>query len=113
VTAKPDVAAGQAPESASQFYERVLSEAELADFPLALGIAGVDQEIALLRLRLRSALFERPDDLDLIFKGIDLLAKAVATRYRLPQSSEAELKTALAKLAASIGELWPEETPDV
>jgi hypothetical protein len=69
--------------SARRFYADALSEAERADLPVALEIEGVDEEIALLRLRIRTALEEHPDDLPLMFKGVDLLAKMVATRYRL------------------------------
>jgi hypothetical protein len=112
MTAKPADAPKPAPELSRQFYDQVLSEAERADLPLALEINGVDQEIALLRLRLRSALLERPDDLALIFKGIDLLAKAVAARYQLSKHSEEELAAAMAKVAASVGGLWPEDLID-
>jgi hypothetical protein len=112
VTTNPLAPAGPAPESPSEFYARVLTEAERADLPLALKLQGVDEEIALLRLRLRSALLERSDDLALIFKGIDLLAKAVAARYRLPKAAEDELAETLQRLTASIGGLWLEEPPD-
>ena len=53
-----------------RFYTQALTEAERSDLPLALEVDGVDQEIAVLRLRLRSMLEERPDDLTLMFKGI-------------------------------------------
>ena len=48
---------------AKRFYEEALTQAERADFPVALDVEGVDQEIAVLRLRLRTALKNRPEDL--------------------------------------------------
>ena len=90
-----------------EFYGRALSEAERADLPVALEIEGVDEEIALLRLRLRTALTERPEDLQLMFKGIDLLAKTVATRYRLSKRAERDLSASLANVVRGLGDLWP------
>lgn len=81
---------------ANRFYARALSEAERADFPAALAVEGLDEEIALLRLRLRRALAESPEDTALMFKGIDLLAKLVARRYRLPEAEKRDLEESLA-----------------
>jgi len=92
--------AGQALQ---RFYEAALSEAERADLDAALGVDGVDQEIAVLRLRLRTLLRERPEDLALLFQGVGLIVRLVTSRYRLPRQSQAELKLALDRVLASIG----------
>lgn len=52
---------------------------------------GLDQEIAVLRVRLKRALQEYPEDITLIGKGLDLLVKAVAARYRLSPKAKREL----------------------
>jgi len=75
---------------------------------VALEIEGVDEEIALLRLRLRKAVAEHPEDLPLMFKGIELLAKAVATRYRLSKKAERDLAESIANVGRGLGNLWPE-----
>lgn len=75
----------------SRFYRGALSEAEESDLPAALEVEGIDEEIALLRLRLRTALEEHPEDVQLMFKGVELLVKLVATRYRLSKGSERDL----------------------
>ena len=97
---------------ARRFYADALSEAERADLPIAIEIEGVDEEIALLRLRIRAALEEHPDDLPLMFKGIDLLAKMVATRYRLSKRAERDLAASLANVIRGLGDLWPEAQSD-
>ncbi len=79
------------PVSATRFYEGVLNDAEQSDFPSALEIAGLDEELALLRLRLRTALAERPEDLPLMFKGVELLVRLVAARYRLSKGDQGDL----------------------
>jgi hypothetical protein len=89
-----------------------LSEAERAGLPFALEIEGMDEEIALLRLRLRRALEERPDDLDLMLKGVSLIAKAVATRYQLSKRAEHDLAGSMANVVRSLGSLWPQDLGD-
>jgi hypothetical protein len=71
-----------------------MSEAEQLDLAEAMQVEGVDQEIALLRLRLRSVAKE-PDDLALMFRGIALLARLVATRYGLGKTGREEVQEAL------------------
>ena len=100
---------GRRPPSAQpkRFYSRALTRAERAALPVALAIEGLDEEIAVLRLRLRRAIEERPDDLPLMFKGIDLMAKVVATRYRLSKKAERDLAASLANVVRSVGDIWP------
>jgi hypothetical protein len=77
------------------FYVQALTEAERLALPEAMQVEGVDQEIALLRLRLRTAIEASPPDLPLMFKGIELLAKVVATRYGLGKTGREEVQEAL------------------
>ncbi len=44
------------------FYSRVLDEAEKLDFELAAGVDGIDDEIALLRVKIKSITGERPGE---------------------------------------------------
>lgn len=94
---------------AHAFYRQAVDESERAGLDAALDVEGVDQEIAILRLRLRTLLRERPDDLPLIMKGIDMLAKTVATRYKLSPVDESELIESLSGVVRSLGVLWPED----
>jgi len=73
------------------FYGEVLSQAEQLALPEAEEVEGLDQEIAVLRVRLKRALEEHPEDVTLIGKGLDLLVKAVAARYRLSPKAKREL----------------------
>jgi len=72
-----------------------MSEAERLALSEAMAVDGVDQEIALLRLRLRTAIAAKPADLPLMFKGIELLARVVATRYGLGKTGREEMQEAL------------------
>jgi hypothetical protein len=100
--------AGRRPAArARRFYEEALSQAEQADFPLALEIEGVDQEIAVLRLRLRAVLKHRPEDLPLMLRGVGLLVRALAAKYRLPKADQDAIAAAL--IAETEGDVWAKD----
>ncbi len=85
-----------------RFYEQALTEAESRDLESARAIEGLDDEVALLRLRLRSVLSRRPDDLTLMFKGVELLTKAVSARYRMSKGERNEVSQSLRELITSM-----------
>lgn len=97
-------APAKAPE-ARRFYAQALSETERLELPEALAVDGVDEEIAVLRLRLRTLLDEGPAQLELFYKGIDLLTKVVARRYKLPRTDVAALGEEMERLRQEVQRL--------
>jgi len=85
------------------FYASAISEAEQFRLPEALEIEGLDQEIALLRVRLNRLASAAPDNTTLLFRGIELLVKAVAARYRLSKPSTEDLSAAIEGVLKSVG----------
>ena len=85
------------------FYESALNEAERGSLKEAGEIVGLDEEIAVLRVKLLSALDEHPDDLPLMLRGIGLLVKAVSARYRLSKQAEDDLAASLAGVIRGAG----------
>jgi hypothetical protein len=77
------------------FYAKALSEAEQIALSEAIQVEGVDEELALLRVRLREVIKNSAGDLPLMFTGIELLARVVATRYRLGKTGRDEVQEAL------------------
>ena len=61
------------------FYSRALDEAEGMDFELAHGVEGIDDEIALLRVKIKSLLESDPDRAFtlLLYHSPDLMPEAV------------------------------------
>ncbi len=86
------------------FYAAALTEAERLQLADARRVDGLDEEIALLRVRLRSALEQRPQDFDLLREGIALLVRAVATQYRLSPRARKDLADRMAAVLNSIGD---------
>lgn len=101
---------GSRSKLAREFYAGALDAAERIELDAASEVEGLDEEIALLRMKLREALGKRPDDLALMLRGIDLLVKAVSARYRLSPESGETLGEKMAAVVQSLGELFPQET---
>lgn len=100
---------GRSPKLARDFYASALDAAERVSLEEALGVEGLDGEIAVLRVKLREALSARPDDLALMLRGIELLVKAVSARYRLSPKAEEDLAGSLANMVRGVGgQLMPE-----
>ncbi len=98
---------------AQDFYGSALDAAERIDLEAASDVEGLDREIALLRMKLREVVAGRPEDLQLMLRGIELLVKAVSARYRLSKQAEEHLSESIAGVVRGVGGLlMPEAFPD-
>ena len=96
--------------TARNFYGQALDQAERLDLEQAQEIEGLDDEIALMRVRLKRAVEKRPEDVQLLVKGLDILVRAVGARYRLSPKSRKDLADNLAAALNSLGDqLLPPE----
>ncbi|MEK7282123.1 MAG: hypothetical protein AAB037_07235, partial [Chloroflexota bacterium] len=70
---------------------------------------GLDEEIALLRVKLSQLLIEHPEDTDLLLKGVGMLVRAVAARHRLSKKAEDDLYQNVLGVVRGIGgAMFPE-----
>ncbi len=103
-------AAKRARATARNFYRHALDQAERLDLKRAQEIEGLDDEIALMRVRLKRAMAEHPQDVQLLMKGLEILVRAVGARYRLSPKSRKDLAENLAATLNSLGDqLLPPE----
>lgn len=86
------------------FYGASLTEAELEAMPAAREMEGLADEIATLRVRLRTALGERPEDFKLMLDGVGMLVKAVAAEYRLSPKARKDLADNITAVLNSVGD---------
>ena len=84
------------------FYSKVLNEAEQLDFELATGVDGIDDEIALLRVKIKSILVRDPDNINLIMQATNALARLVRTRYNISKEDKKGLKEAIANVLRDV-----------
>ena len=85
------------------FYEEALSQAEQVALSRARDVDGLDEEIALLRVRLRSLAAEDPENLAPFLKGMELLVRAVGARYRLSKKDREDLMESIVAVLEGVG----------
>jgi hypothetical protein len=74
------------------FYSRALDEAEKLELLEASHVEGIDEEIALLRVKLRELLAEQPERIDLHFEAANIIARLVKTRYQITKEQKKSLR---------------------
>ena len=84
------------------FYSRVMDEAEQLDFELASGVEGIDDEIALLRVKIKSLLADEPENIRLIMQVANALERLVKTRYNITREQKKGLKEAIGNVLRDV-----------
>ena len=84
------------------FYSRVLDEAEQLDFELGTGVEGIDGEIALLRVKIKSILKNDPENIKLITQATDALSRLVRTRFNISKEDKKGLKEAIGNVLRDV-----------
>ena len=84
------------------FYSKVLDEAEQLDLTLAQGVEGIDDEIALLRVKIKSILEHDPENIRLIMEATNTLARLIRTRYNITKDQKKGLKEAIGNVLKDI-----------
>jgi len=84
------------------FYSKVLDQAEQLDFELATGVEGIDDEIALLRVKIKSILRHSPENIRLIMQATNALARLVKTKYNISKEDKKGLKEAIANVLRDV-----------
>ncbi len=84
------------------FYSKVLDEAERLDFELATGVEGIDDEIALLRVKIKSLLEHDPENIKLIMLATNTLAGLVKTSYNMTKEQRKGPKEAIGNVLRDV-----------
>ena len=84
------------------FYSKVLDEVEQLDFELATGVEGIDDEIALLRVKIKSILTHDSDNVRLIMQVTNALARLVRVKYNISKKDKKGLKEAIGNVLRDI-----------
>lgn len=90
------------------FYARALDAADRAALQEARAVEGVAEEVALLRLRLRDAVRDHPEDFRLLQAGARLLIQAVLAHHRLSPKQADNLGEAIAAVLEEFGQVLGE-----
>ncbi|HEY54877.1 MAG TPA: hypothetical protein G4N91_01160 [Dehalococcoidia bacterium] len=91
------------PKSKKQgFYSKVMDEAKRLDFELAAGVEGVDDEIALLRVEIKSLLANDPENIKQLMEATNTLVRLVQTKYKITKEQRQGLKEAIENVIKEI-----------
>ena len=86
----------------SGFYAKALDEAERLDFEQASGVDGIDDEIALLRVKIKSILGDNPKNLKDLVGATNALERLIRTRYKITKEQRQGLKEAIGNVLRDI-----------
>jgi hypothetical protein len=84
------------------FYGPALGETRSLVLEEAGGVEGLDQEIALLRLRLRDLIMECPDKIELHLRTANAIAGMVKIRYSITKEQKRSLKDAITRVLTEL-----------
>ncbi len=84
------------------FYAQTLDEAEKLELEQARGVEGIDEEIAVLRVKLRELITEQPQRFELHLKMANAIARLVLARYNITKGQKSSLRQAIAKVITEI-----------
>lgn len=84
------------------FYSQALDEAEKFELEEASQIEGIDEEIALLRIKLRELLQEQPERIDLHFEAANIIARLVKTRYHITREQKKSIREGIQKVLTEV-----------
>jgi len=86
----------------TRFYSRVLDDVQRLNNDEAWRIEGIDEEIALLRVRLWDLIEQSPERIDLQMKLASTIARLVKTRYQISSEQKKSLKAAITKVLEEV-----------
>ncbi|MFH1381552.1 MAG: hypothetical protein ABIH70_01525 [Chloroflexota bacterium] len=84
------------------FYSKTLDETERQDFEMATEVEGIDDEIALLRVKIKSLLERDPENIKLIMQATNALGRLIRTRYNISKKDKKGLKEAIGNVLKDI-----------
>lgn len=87
-----------------RFYRGALKAAERRLLEAAYDLEGLDHEAAVLRVKLRTAIAEDPENLKLMLLGMGMLVRLAAARYRMSPKARKDLADNLAAVLNSLGD---------
>jgi len=99
---KKDTSKRKTTEKKNDLYSGVLDEAERLDYELASEVNGIDDEIALLRVKIKSVLESDPENIRLIMQATNTLARLVKTRYNITGKQGKGLRDAIRNVLTEV-----------
>ena len=104
MTEKKQIGAPRGNQNARKhgFYSRVLDEAQKLQLDQARDVEGIDEEIAVIRVKLLTLMDQHPQRIDLQLLAATTIARMVRTRFHISSGGNRSLKDAIGKVLTDI-----------
>jgi hypothetical protein len=77
------------------FYSKILDEKERLDYKHAVEVEGLDAEIALLRVKIKTQVENYPENIKLITQATNALVRMVIAKYNISKDDKPGIKEAV------------------
>jgi hypothetical protein len=84
------------------FYRQLLDDTEKALIEKAIVVEGIDEEIALLRVKLNQLVVNHPENLELALAVANTITRMVRTKYNISKEQKKSLKEAITRVITDI-----------
>lgn len=84
------------------YYSMVLDEAEQLEYEQAIMVDGLDAEIALMRVKIKSLVARDPENIRLVMQSINALARLVQIKYNIDKEDKQGLQEAIKNVLKDI-----------
>jgi hypothetical protein len=84
------------------FYSKVLDDAQRLQLDEAREVEGIDEEIAILRVKLLTLISDYPDRIDLQMLAASTIARLIRTRHSINAGQKKSLKDAITKVLTEV-----------
>ena len=84
------------------FYSKVLDEEQQREYTQAIEVEGLDSEIALLRVKIKSLVARDPENIDLITQGTNALARLIVPKYNINKTDKQGLREAIGNVLKDV-----------
>jgi hypothetical protein len=84
------------------FYSKVMNAAEKRDMIIAQGINGVDDEVALLRVKIKEVIENDPENIKLLLEATRTLAGLLKDRLNINKGQQSGFKAGLEKVIKEV-----------
>lgn len=84
------------------FYSHVLDDKEKAEYEKAVLVEGIDEEIAMMRVKIISLIDRDPENIKLITRAINTLLNMLKTKHMISKKEGFDLKEAAGYILKNI-----------
>jgi hypothetical protein len=88
------------------FYSKNLDEMEQLDYQHAIEVEGLDAEIAMMRVKIKSVMEKDPENLKLINQAMNILTRLVIAKYNISKDDKPGIEETIGNVFKEVAVSW-------